>query len=481
MRSAFVPSVLFASALLSTFTPAEAATKAAPLSTLVRAAMKQKQPAKTGSVAALIRRAHDERDPGVQKIAVSALLRTKLPLLREQKVDILSLVRDPERGLLPKVPPMPTTGPIEVRHYAMEGFLAAELSALKQAGYTVSSGNGLSEARKGRVHVVLRETGDDILRDMNDPAVHMVVYSGHSQIGGTVEQALEQPGVKGPATRKLFALFQCVGTQTLPLIKAKAPMAEVITSNAPLYVDEVPNFVRELYTGVEKGENYQRINRRFAAVAWEKGRIVSPNQTATLKNVDFDGNGQLDVNQTPGDVTALPAADKLRAESLLSGVHFLRTLNPYYVDETPGAVFTKAHASIPLVSSGFAKGDGKTVTHIADAPVNGTRQFSVQLDDSFKGAPPRFVGAAAVYELQMHLQKTLLGTDDARAKARALAFAGEYLELMPRQPGEAQQALDQLTAMKGLPHVEAYAMQVALAGAHILSEDQVDKVAALLK
>ena len=480
MHRTWISTALLTSTLLTlNASPADAAGRS--VSTLIRAAMNQKQPGQKGAVATLIRRAHDERDPGMQKIAVSALLRTKLPLLRAQKKDIISLVRDPERGLLPKVPPMPLAGPIEVRHYAMEGFLAGELAALKQAGYAVTNGNGSAEARKGRVHVVLRETGQDILRDMNDPSVHMVVYSGHSQIGGTVEQALEQPGVKGPATRKLFALFQCAGTQTLPLLKAKAPMAEVITSNAPLYVDEVPGFVRELYTGIEHGENYQRINRRFASVAWQKGRIVSPNQTATLKDVDFDGNGQLDVNQAPWDIKALPAAEKIRAESLMSGVHFLRTLNPYYVDETPGAVFTKANASVPLVSAGFVKGDGKTVTHIADAPVNGVQQFSVHLDDSFKNAPPRFVGAAAVYELQMHLQKSLLGRDDARAQARALAFAGEYLELMPRQPGEAQQALDQLTALKGLPRVSAYSMQVALSGVHILSEDQVDKVAALLK
>ncbi len=75
----------------------------------------------------------------------------------------------------------------------------------------------------------------------------------------------------------------------------------------------------------------------------------------------------------------------------------------------------------------------------------------MQLDDSFEDAALRFIDAAAVYELQMHLHRALLGRDDARAQARPLAFTGEHLELIPQQAGEAQHALDQLTALKVLP------------------------------
>jgi hypothetical protein len=307
----------------------------------------------------------------------------------------------------------------------------------------------------------------------------MIVYNGHSQIGGTVEQALQGAGVVGPAGRKLVALFQCVGTQTLPLLKSRAPMADVITSNSPLFVNETPLFVRELYAGISKGENYQRINRRFAKVAWQKNRLVSPNQMSTLSNVDFDGNGELDVNQKPGEVETLGPKDTLAAQHLMSGVHFLRTLDPYYADETPGAVFTRAQMKAQIIAKGIVDGDGKSVTKIVETKDKGS--FEVALDSKFKDASPVFVSAATVYELQMHLQKSLIGQTGQRAQARALAFAAEYLELMPRESAESQQALDLLTKQMGLPKLSLFALQNAIAGGHILNEDQVTRVEALLK
>lgn len=458
------------------------ATRAARITKIIKASLAQKAPGAKGAVADLIARAKSEKDAALQKMVVTALLKLKLPLRREQKRDVLQLIRNPVNGLLPKAPPIPATGQVEIRHYSMDGFLAADLAAMKAAGFTVKEGINGAEATKGRIHVVIRETGTDVLRDLADANVHMITYVGHSQIGGTVEQALQQAGLTGPKARKLVALFQCVGTQTLPLLKAKAPMADVITSNDPLFIDEIPNFVRELYTSIDKGENYHQISRRFEKVAWKKGRLVSPNQTATLDSVDFDANGELDVKEAPGTIEILPAKLSRAAQQLMSGVHYLRTLNPYYADETPGAVFTRTQAAVPLVSKGLAEKsiEGGGVTQIVDTSAAGKQTFEISLDPKYENEDPTFIGAAAVYELQMHLQRTLLKKNDARAQARAMAFTGEYLQLMPRDGGVAQAALDKLTALKGLRSITMYDMNAALYGDHILNEQQVDRVAKLI-
>ncbi len=457
-------------------------TRAGRISKLITASLAQKSAEQKGAVADLIARAKTERDPSLQKMVVTALLKLKVPLLFKQKREVVSLVRNAVNGLLPKAPPIPATGTIEIRHYSMGGFLAADLAALKAVGFTVKEGLNGAEATKGRMHVLVRETGTDVLRDLEDEKVHMITYVGHSQIGGTVEQALQQEGVKGPKARKLVALFQCVGTQTLAMLKSKAPMADVITSNDPLFVDEIPGFVRELYTAIDKGEDYHRINRRLETVAWKKGRIVSPNKTTTLDNVDFDANGELDVKEQLGTIEVLSPELSVAAQRLMSGVHYLRTLNPYYADETPGAVFSRTQAAVPLVARGIAeKASGKGVTQIVETTVGGKQTIEVSLDPKFEHDDPTFIGASAVYELQMHLQESLLKKTDGRAQARAMAFAGEYLQLMPRSGVIAQIALDKLTALKGLPKLTMYDMNSALAGGHILSEDQVTRVEKLIQ
>jgi hypothetical protein len=138
-----------------------------------------------------------------------------------------------------------------------------------------------------------------------------------------------------------------------------------------------------------------------------------------------------------------------------------------------------AHASIPLQSMGIEKGDGRSVTHIVERDGE-PRRIEVRLDSRFKDAPPHFIGAAAVFELQRYLQASLIKAPDERAKVRALAFATKYLELIPLSDDDAQAALDRLTAMNGLPGLGLPALRMALMGEHPLEERQVDAVAQLV-
>ena len=94
--------------------------------------------------------------------------------------------------------------------------------------------------------------------------------------------------------------------------------------------------------------------------------------------------------------------------------------------------------------------------------------------------PRHFVGAASVFELQMHLQKNLAGKTDRRAKVRALAFTGEYLGLIPKNRSQAQKALDRVTRMNGLPKLNMWQVQNAIAGDHVIGEKQVTKLQRLV-
>ncbi len=447
---------------------------------MFQSARAQRAPAARGAVARYISRIKRERDPALYKMGVFSLLKYKMPLMRGQKKAVLKMIREPTRGLLPKKPPIPKKGKIEVRHYSMHGFMDADLRNMKDAGFKVKKVPGGAKATKGRINVLVRETHKNILRDLHDSKVNMIVYNGHSQIGGTVEQALLQESMRQPRGRKLIALFQCVGTQTMPMLKGRVPNNDVITSKIPLYVAETPGLVKALYQGVEKGDGYHGLRRRMGKVAWGKNRLVFPNQTASLKHTDFDVNGILDINQAAGNIQVLPRKQRKVAKSLMSGVHFLRTMNPYYVEKTPGAVFTLRQAKIPVVSKGISTSDGASVTNIRSRTVDGQKRFEISVNKSFNKAPRHFVGAASVFELQMHLQKNLAGKNDKRAKVRALAFTGEYLGLIPKNRTQAQKALNRVTRMNGLPKLNMYQVQNAIAGDHVIGEKQVDRLQRLV-
>src|SRR5262249_3661521 len=150
----------------------------------------------------------------------------------------------------------------------------------------------------------------NILRDLADPKVHGISYSGHSQIGGTILQAPAQSKLKAPSTRKFFLALPCVGTQGIPALSALSPHLAFITRHQPLVVAEVPGLLSQFYQGIEKGENYYQIHNRLetldGVLKYARGRLVTPNQTAKLANVDFDHNGVLDVDQAPGAVDVQP-------------------------------------------------------------------------------------------------------------------------------------------------------------------------------
>lgn len=454
--------------------------RAHEISSMFQSARAQLHPTAQGSVDSYIRRIQQERDPALYKMGVFSLLKYKMPLTRDQKKTVLKMIREPTRGLLPKAPPIPAEGTIEIRHYSMNGFMAADLKQMKNAGFAVKEIPGGAVATRGRMNVLVRETHRDILRDLHDSKVNMIVYNGHSQIGGTVEQALLQESMRQPRGRKLIALFQCVGTQTLPMLKGRVPNNDVITSKTQLYVNEIPDLVTALYQGVEKGESYHALRRRLDKAGWGKNRLVFPNQTASLDHTDFDVNGILDINQVAGKIQVLPGKQRKVAKSLMSGVHFLRTMNPYYVEKTSGAVFNYRQAKVPVVAKGLSTSNGVGVTNIRDTTVNGQRRFEVSVNEPFKSAPRHVVGAASVFELQMHLQKTLAGKNDDRAKIRALAFTGEYLGLIPRNRAKAQEALDRVTQMNGLPRLSLYRVQSAISGEDVISEKQVDRLQRLV-
>ena len=417
-----------------------------------------------------------EKDPLLYKFALGAVLKKKAPMTVEQKKVFNRLVSDPGRGLLPRRPLVPRKGPIEVRYFVGSEFFQEEVRLLTQQGFKVKDHPEGREATRGRVHVLVRKGSQEVFRDLKDSKVHAVIYSGHSNLGGVVERGLKQANLGLGRGAKLVALLQCSGTQTLPLLATRMPRAQIVTTFNSSYPSADQAVIKTLFNGLEGRWSYAKMESTVRG-QYHGSNYLFPNQVELLKHTDFDKNGMLDGAQFKAKLPKFSGLDSKSmkgAQRLVSGVHYLRTMNPYYAAEERSAVFSRSHADSPVIPSGVVKGNGKSALHIKDTRVGGVRAFKVALDSKMATAPKALVGAATVYELQLHMQKTLLGKSDQRSKVRALAFAGEYLKRMyPGQKGE--KALGRLTKRYGFPSLRMYDMP---SGVHGLSESSIDRLAA---
>ena len=416
-----------------------------------------------------------EKDPLLYKFALGALMHKKAPMTKVQKKKFKRLVSDPGRGLLPRQPLLPRKGPIEVRYFIGSEFFDQEVRLLSQQGFRVTNHPDGREAKRGRVRILVRKGGNKVFRDLKDSKVHAVIYSGHSNLGGIVERGLKQPGLGLGRGAKLVALLQCSGTQTLPLLATRMPRAQIVTTRRSSYPSADQAVIKTLLNGLEGRWTYAKMRSQVSRQR-DGSNYIFPNQMELLKHTDFDKNGMLDGAQfaakSPRFSALNPKAMK-RAQRLVSGVHYLRTMNPYYAEEERSAVFSVSQAKSPVIPAGVVQGDGKSALHIKDTRVRGARAFKVALDSKMAKAPRAFVGAATVYELQLHMQKTLLGKSDHRSRVRSLAFAGEYLQRMyPGKKGE--KALGRLTKRYGFPSLRLWDMPT---GVHGLSEQSIDRLA----
>ena len=417
-----------------------------------------------------------EKDPLLYKFALGAVLKKKPTMTAPQQKVFKRLLSDPGRGLLPKRPLIPRKGPIEVRYFVGPEFFKEEVGLLSKQGFKVKDHAQGKEATRGRVHVLVRKGSNEVFRDLKDSKVHAVIYSGHSNLGGVVERGLKQANLGLGRGAKLVALLQCSGTQTLPLLATRMPRAQIVTTFNSSYPSADQAVIKTLFNGLEGRWTYAKMESTVRK-QYHGSNYLFPNQVEQLKHTDFDKNGMLDgaqfATKGPKFSGLTPRAMK-GAQRLVSGVHYLRTMNPYYAAEERSAVFSRSHADSPVIASGVVKGNGKSALHITDTRIHGARAFKVALDAKMATAPKALVGASTVYELQLHMQKTLLGKSDQRSRVRALAFAGEYLQRM--YPGEkGEKALGRLTKRYGFRSLRLNDMP---RGVHGLSESSIDRLAA---
>ena len=366
-------------------------------------------------------------------------------------------------AMFPLRPPTPTTGAILIRHFVGDEFYRGELAAYRRRGFTVDRDTGTSaRARKDRLTATLRKGDADIFRDMNDGKVDVVIFSGHSDVGGVAEQALRlAPREKG---QKLIVMLQCVGMQVVPMVSARFERAQILTTREPSYADLDLNMTSALLEGLQRNDDWAAIRRRAKAGA-DASNYVLPDDPAIALGWDLDRDGRLDLGPgRMGDDRFDVAIERPRpfAHMLLSAVGYLESSHRYYAEDTPEAVFTEAAARGRLVAVGLGNGVLGRVSIATRRKYLGRDVVALQLNTAYARYERTYVAAALVLELHEHTMALLKGRMTPRDRLRGLFFALDYVYRFAPYSTEADRVMRALTKAYGYPARDYATLQPVL-------------------
>ena len=410
----------------------------------------------TEAIGALLGIAEKEPHRALQMYAVGALLhrKVKIPRTLQTRFDAV------KKTAFPKNPRIPKTGPVQIRHFVGDEFFRGEVAGYRRQGFTVTSDGHTATATRGRLKVKVYKGDDRIFRHMKDPNVHVVIFSGHSNVGGVNELSLKgAPKQKGD---KLVLLLQCAGVQTMPLVGARYNRAHLITTKSSSYASADWNIIRSVLDGAERGESYGQI-RGHARRRGDISNYLFPDHLRSAKYWDMDRDGHLDNARgrlADKRYNVQQGTTRTPGQKLMSAVRFLNSTNKYYVDDTPRAVFTAEQVCDTLYCGGVANKSrtrpgtkAKRMTQIRTQSHQGRQVHEGKLDPRFKRASKAVVAANSIYEMSSHLTRKVLGRETKRDKLRGLLFAGDYLYRLTGSYTEARCAMDRVCKMKSLPKI----------------------------
>jgi hypothetical protein len=327
------------------------------------------------------------------------------------------------------------------------------------------------------VHIKVYKTHDEFMRDMDDPNVHAIFYTGHSNLGGNVSEAVR----RGPAENgtKLVHLGMCRGQQNMYEFANKYPHAQLTTTHDPHYFHNMMRAVTGTLQGIARRDTWEGIDR---STQMESNNLIRPNQMRRYEFLDEDRDGRADAGPQGQDrfydvlarvpprsaVDLVPraetrAADDIDGSPVMDGVNFARTLLTYHVEHGPGASKLGSVEGDRFFANGWFEGDpAKEPVRITEGRgTDGKPIYQVQVNKAFAGQSRYAIGALVQFEIFKQLsQKATGGTFTADDKARALLATGEYLSYMYCTETEADgimKAIGERVGIRGLDYAKARA------------------------
>ncbi|MBX7113600.1 MAG: hypothetical protein K1X64_04635 [Myxococcaceae bacterium] len=349
---------------------------------------------------------------------------------------------------------------LEVRHYVMEDFWKQDLAAYAKRGFKVTKqGAHFAELRgvlkdpTGKnpdtvAHVVLRKTNEDVLRDIDDPDVHMIIYSGHAQLGAVLDASVARAAKKKMAGTKLIQLYNCRAGQSQQDILSRWENVHLTTTVKSSYGEDDAQVLTQTYNMIGRRGEYDEIKKNLDSsklIQGEKNYML-PNDLRNLLMRDSDLDGLKDLSAlgpdwfwdparrfaSKGAHVFTPVTQKIDTQTLSGakldhGVGFLNSSIHYFTEENRAAPLTHKAASDRFISGRWITGD--ELVRITPIKREDKTWYRVDVNAALATRSREVITSTILMETQKYFSlKTPAGFDE-KAKLRGAMLVGEYLDL----------------------------------------------------
>ncbi len=251
-----------------------------------------------------------EKDPEMRLFYFNSITELESSMDPAQKVAL----REIEAEVLPKAAPIEEytkgrTQPLVVEHTIHEEFWKEEISLYKELGFKMVKKDKKDNRRvyEGtikdpdgkkpdmQVKVTVNKGEMDFLEKMADPKTHVVIYSGHSALGGNGSQAIAD-AEEAQGLPKTVLIANCRGKDNFAEFSNKFPDAMLIGTLDPTYSDSGQLRVRELYNMFSGGETFADMRNKTRQRFWDEGanNYIYPDERRKFDHMDSDRDGRAD-------------------------------------------------------------------------------------------------------------------------------------------------------------------------------------------
>lgn len=415
------------------------------------------------SIGKLFRATEGERDPKLRRAMIANL--TSIPdrmLLAKERSARDRLLGEVLHEAAPRDAwfgddPKPV---LNVAVTVMDEFWRGEIAAYKQNGYQVESPDAHSaiavkkvtddRGREVTIRVALRQGDTEVFDPVGDKNMHVVLYTGHAQLGGVAKIALDH-APRSDNGSKLIGFFACRGKQNLAAITGRFDESQVLVSDKGTYAHDDRIVIHHLLDGIAKGDSYAAIQRRALREGlWEKDNYFFPHEVAHYRMDDITGAGKLHgdaliapivyepkLARVRGEATTMqpsrnpPEPGGLEGENVINAVGFANTVFGYFAEEIGNRAEKRLEDR--LVPDGwFKSADKDEIVRLEDAQgADGKPVLKIKVNSAYANQSVDALAMMAIYDLGVKLgRRTRPDAEPNEHRMRALAMTGSYVYYM---------------------------------------------------
>ena len=323
---------------------------------------------------------------------------------------------------------------LEVRHYVMDEFWKEEVTNWKKRGFEVTKDAGATLELRGTVtdstgknaplpvHVVLKKEDENVLRDMDDAQAQLILYSGHSQLGGVIDGALAN-APKAMNGTKLVQLYNCRGKQSQADFLARYPGVHLTSTFSSAYGSDDKQILDATMKSIAARADYSDIKKRVVGsnLLQPESNYMLPDDKRNLAARDDDRDGVIDMSAIgpdrffdPGRLAIRggahvfsPAAidddpQELSGSKLTHAIGYANTSFFYFAEANPAAPITVGQSD-KLLPGGWFVGPSEEKVRIVETKKDGKTWHTVSVNSRLSSRSREVITSTVLIELQKHL------------------------------------------------------------------------------